>query len=843
MSSSSSFQEVGDNFFNDLSKDRADVADGHDIDGASKRGSSVGQDSGDLPRPKRIACVVCRKRKLKCDGNKPRCGKCTRLGHSCAYDEVRKKSGPKRGYVKALEARLAQVETLLKSQDLQDPNGSNLMSQDRSEILLQPEFSSPPGVNIAIGSAMYPQEPYDVGAVTQSPFDPALGSDDPLTWEMIGLGLDEPLPPQEVIDELHQIYFDKCHPSGPMIHRARYLAAMNLAPLARPPVCLRYAIWALAASVEERYFNLQSHFYQRARKYLEETEMKGHGESMISVAYSQTWILIATYEFKLMYFPRAWMSTGRAIRLAQMMGLHRLDGAGLDVKQCLTPPRDWTEREERRRTFWLAFCIDRYASIGTGWPMTVEEKDILTMLPSSEEAYNKSKQPSRTMPLNEALSPSGAANLSPFAGVVLMACLFGRNLIHLHRPDTDDRDDDLNGEFWKRHRTMDNILNNTALSLPSHLKLPAGIADPNIVFSNMNIHTSTICLHQAAIFKAEKNRLPANVSADSQVRCITAALGIANIMRMISHMDLSRMNPFISFSLYVSARVFVQYLRTRPDDDQGKSSLMFLLTAMEALKRKNPLTSSFLVQLDVDIQGIGLKNRPNDGSQFPFGKPAKVPSTDPVQTSCSDFTRLGQPSDPPHHAYPSPSDDVYNPPHYLPEPQHVEQAIKLPNRVKAPVEAGFPERIRGSMSSSPTAAMDTDSDLHTGSEPTSTPNSIGTNILTPPVSNVQTSYGSNGDIYFTQDSDYMPEQYLQLHLNPPPHHHHHQQQQHHHHPGKGSGSFVVPPGYNLDGGGAAPGGIPTYEMLGDAELDECRDRSWEEFPGAGGGQTSFRQTS
>jgi hypothetical protein len=48
------------------------------------------------------------------------------------------------------------------------------------------------------------------------------------TWEMIGLGLEEPLPPQDTIDELHQIYFEKVHPSIPMIHKYRYLAAMNL---------------------------------------------------------------------------------------------------------------------------------------------------------------------------------------------------------------------------------------------------------------------------------------------------------------------------------------------------------------------------------------------------------------------------------------------------------------------------------------------------------------------------------------------------------------------------------------------------------------------------------------
>lgn len=63
-------------------------------------------DSNYVPRPKRIACVVCRRRKLRCDGKRPSCGTCSRLGHECAYDEVRKKSGPKRGYVKQLEARL-----------------------------------------------------------------------------------------------------------------------------------------------------------------------------------------------------------------------------------------------------------------------------------------------------------------------------------------------------------------------------------------------------------------------------------------------------------------------------------------------------------------------------------------------------------------------------------------------------------------------------------------------------------------------------------------------------------------------------------------------------------------
>lgn len=220
-------------------------------------------------------------------------------------------------------------------------------------------------------------------------------------------------------------------------------------------------------------------------------------------------------------------------------GLHRLDRQAPDVKQCLSPSDDWTESEERRRTFWMTLCQDRYASIGTGWPMVIDERDVLTKLPASEDAF-ESGRPEQGATLQECLGPSGASKLTPFGGVVLLAVLFGRNLTHLHRHDSEvDDDGDLNGPFWKRHRQMDNFILNTSLSLPSSLRMPAGLSNPNVVFTNMSIHTSTICLHQAAIFKAEKKQLPAYVSSESKLRCITAANEIASIMRTISHTDLS----------------------------------------------------------------------------------------------------------------------------------------------------------------------------------------------------------------------------------------------------------------------------------------------------------------
>lgn len=53
--------------------------------------------------------------------------------------------------------------------------------------------------------------------------------------------------------------------------------------------------------------------------------------------------------------------------------------------------------------------------------------------------------------------------------------------------------------------------------------------------------------------------------------------------------------------------MFVQYLKSRPDESQVADSLRFLLAAMGALKKRNPLTESFLVQLDVDLEVLGAR--------------------------------------------------------------------------------------------------------------------------------------------------------------------------------------------------------------------------------------------
>ncbi|KAF8854633.1 hypothetical protein BDZ45DRAFT_656400 [Acephala macrosclerotiorum] len=564
----------------------------------------VQDSSSKTPHLQKNACLVCRRQKLRCDGETPSCGRCTRLNHECVYNESRRRSGPKRGYVKGLETRLAQVEELLKkyeagggetSEGQRLDVGNDAFLQDlRMQIPLQMEESLMTSIE---ERENFPQcfdlmsfSPSQIGLQPDPPGDESL-------WAMIELGVEEPLPTQEAIDELTQIYFTKIHPSAPIVHQPRFSAP-------KPPPSLRYAIFAHAACITPSYHFLHSDFHTLALKYANQCEVSAtNRKQYINIHHVQAWILIALYEFKNMLFPNAWMTTGRAVRIAQMLGLHRLDGqGGLEVKRTLRGVESHEEKEERRRAFWMAFCMDRFAAVGTGWPLIVDERDIVTNLPCSDEAFALGlglETPS--ISLAEAMSPAHASLLSPFAGCVVVASLVGRVFQHLHRPTISSADD----EFWRIHRSIDNTLLNMSLYLPAHLRLPTGSSNPNTIFLNMSLQSAVICLHQAAIFKAEKGTDGGGtVVEESKERCLAAAMQVASIMKRVAHLDLSMLNVYTPFSLYVATRIFAKISKHSPHNEDIHSTHLFLLSALVAIRDTNPLAESYLIQLD--LEGFGL---------------------------------------------------------------------------------------------------------------------------------------------------------------------------------------------------------------------------------------------
>jgi hypothetical protein len=302
-------------------------------------------------------------------------------------------------------------------------------------------------------------------------------------------------------------------------------------------------IWCHAAMFCDQYYSFHGEFYQRARKYAEIDETsESLGHRIVTLSHCQAWILMSIYELYMVLIPRAWVSIGNASSLSLNIGLNLLDGPSQRVKMCMPPPKYWVEGEERRRVFWMAFCIDQYASIATGRPLLMNETDvcatllvwhnlpmaltdrtqIITTLPASEQSFLESK-PQRTLQLCETFASEDVSTLLSLAYVCVSASLLGRSLSHICRIQTFGKDSGLDEHYREEHHSYDDIPIRILQGPPRHLQLSSSMNDINIVFANLCVHASTIWYRQKAIMSGKMCRVLDWYMMGNDHRCLLAA--------------------------------------------------------------------------------------------------------------------------------------------------------------------------------------------------------------------------------------------------------------------------------------------------------------------------------
>ncbi|WZH42665.1 ZnII2Cys6 transcription factor [Fusarium acuminatum] len=553
-----------------------------------------------------LACVSCRARKLKCDRTKPACTRCVKVSNECVYPESRRKPTFKRRNVKELEARLAQVEDYLKEVN---KNSSEGKTDDDS-----PVHQTQPDANFfdVDFSSTFPQAINNSSDANFSSFtspeftQQSHNCDVPFNTQLISMGLSEPLPPDDVMEELNSIFFTHQYRMIPIVHPGRYMQSFYGPVSRKPPMCLRYAIWALAAAGNAKYDQYHEIFYRRSRQYVEVDLMKGHGDAFVSVQHAQTWCLIAFYEARMLLFTRSTISVANCVRLCHMIGLDRLDGDPLGMPPALGPALTWAELEERRRIFWGVFAADAHCSISTGWPSLIDCEDIATRLPASEEAFNEDRKEEAPF-LDDAIQ---GAQYAGFAGTIVTCQINKMILRHVNRSKPDSRCEDvMHGSFWTRHRDLDNTLSSLFMFLPEKFRLPENIRDVSALHLNLNLHAAVICLHHAAIEKADRYNLPAHVKQGSVARLRAAAEEVVNTMRLTSNVTMFFKSPLSALALYCTTTVYIYMGKENPATGLSAvdlSNLQLILQSMEAIARVHVITRTFLHQCCLDIEKNGL---------------------------------------------------------------------------------------------------------------------------------------------------------------------------------------------------------------------------------------------
>lgn len=153
-----------------------------------------------------------------------------------------------------------------------------------------------------------------------------------------------------------------------MLQRFRYLLWSKQPNKTRGKICLQYAMWTLAAALSSQFQFLRGELYTEARQSLDALEMENPDMCIERV---QAWLLLSLYEFMSDLYQRGLVSVGRAFRLVQLMRLHEIDKLPITGGQ-----GDLIDIESIRRTFWMAYTIDRFTSAQDNLSLAINEKQV-----------------------------------------------------------------------------------------------------------------------------------------------------------------------------------------------------------------------------------------------------------------------------------------------------------------------------------------------------------------------------------------------------------------------------------------------------------------------------------
>ncbi|KFA53843.1 hypothetical protein S40293_01616 [Stachybotrys chartarum IBT 40293] len=279
-----------------------------------------------------------------------------------------------------------------------------------------PTMSQPPSLTTLDG-AEYSRPCLDVPMVKLNPLDSVLT--------------------KLVCVDFDQLYFDRVYPFAPMVQRCRYSTWARNPNKTRPQACLQYAMWTLAASLSSQFQLVRRQLYLEARQILDALDIVSPDASLQSIEQAQAWVLLTIYELTCEDYRRGLVSAGRAFRLVQVMKLYQID------KQTSTSSQfEAVDLESMRRTFWLAYTLDRIVGAIDGLSMTFNEREIGTCLPAPDSHMMTNELPTAMSFLSDVLNGSGyeifqdnptGIDMSPFLESVVAATICGRVLDHKSR--------------------------------------------------------------------------------------------------------------------------------------------------------------------------------------------------------------------------------------------------------------------------------------------------------------------------------------------------------------------------------------------------------------------------
>ncbi|RDX52836.1 hypothetical protein OH76DRAFT_129357 [Lentinus brumalis] len=597
-----------------------------------------------------MACLCCRKRKMKCDGARPVCGQCSKAnrGSDCSYYEKKRTSRTQllQAKITKLEARLRELEAEQSSVESSSSTGSQSPQLDRSSLSVHSSDMAF-GFDASVFSTPELEDEYFLGnngdvfpQLDAEQFLPHLpessSSADLAAWS----GLDFPpvddfLAPcpsssstssvnehstgsslnwweNDVFCENKQllldIFFAHRHQCSFDVHVGRFKTSLLLPSAQKPHPSLVDAIYLLACyfSRSPSLTALEPHFLKRSLRGI--ADALQHSDRIVHVL--QASCLLAVYFFWHGRTLEGYYHSSIAARLAVGLGLHQIQSkewfqyqftrtsysneapAPLKASVPLNPPSDEVEYAERIAAFWQIFAVDRAWAVATGLPTALPDDDhprsrIETIWPMP---IPSDSEPALNGALIEPLAGAHLSGSSPLASLRVKAvALFERTARFSASPNKDD-------SHYSLELSLTQFSTNLSNLSAQQYTLPYVVSNADLVGMQTLIFAATIHLHRDAL----------ELQPESYQKCFWAANAMTTLIRTLSEEDYDLLGPIISTCWRAAAEVYLRML-AMPHGQSMSTNLELLeqqidlvIAAMRRLSILFPIAGIYAAKVQED---------------------------------------------------------------------------------------------------------------------------------------------------------------------------------------------------------------------------------------------------
>jgi hypothetical protein len=528
-----------------------------------------------------LACIACRRKKIRCSGEKPACKHCSKSRIPCVYKVTTRKAAPRTDYMAMLDKRLKRMEERV-IKVIPAGETRDMTAIGRSQVKPTTQGQTKPASKAAQKKRSADEAfTSELNAWMSHSGNVTVPDAFPLSREgksLEGTGLltegAEFLPSLEIQEHLSEVFFDCVYgQSYLLLHKPSFMRKLKTGTI--PPVVI-LAVCAVSARFSTHPQINSEPAFLRGENWARPAAtiaMKRHDEPNITIL--TVFLLLGLHEFGTCHGGRSWSFGGQALRMAYALQLHReVDHDPLSQSAKLSE-LSFTDREIRRRTMWACFLMDRYNSSGSQRPPIGNEKFIQIQLPVKESHFLM-EIPGPTEDLSGDVPnpvPEGQGQLSDpkanmgVSGYIIRAIIIWGHIVDYLNLGGKRKDPyplwDPNSGYMGLKKEIDNF----ASSLPNSLvfsneNLQDHAAEKvanQFIFLHIIIHQNILFLNQFAIPLAPGGRPPKGMPrpflSDAGRAAVEAAHHISSLIDQANGHSLTV--PFAGYCAYSASTVHI----------------------------------------------------------------------------------------------------------------------------------------------------------------------------------------------------------------------------------------------------------------------------------------------